>query len=150
MLPQDVNGLDTKFRIRVLDKNGNGTDWVVSADMFGPTVSDDVNNSSFVNYMQLLMMPISAPTDILSSTDNDAAIWSIGALNILGNRFPVDESGEYPTAKEILRNNNLYTEYLSAVNDYLQDWLSRPLDRQTLGVRQHPGYTSTKATSNLQ
>lgn len=150
MLPQDVNDEDTKFRIRVLDKNGKGTDWVVSSKMFGPAVASVVNNASFVSSMRALMTPISQPVEILGSSDEDSAIWSVGALSILANRFPVDENDDYPTAKDILRNDYLYDMYLKSVNSYVQDILSIPLDRQTLGVRQHPGYTSTKATSNLQ
>ena len=148
MLPQDINSNDTKLRIRVLDKNGKGTDWVVSSKMFGPDVASAVNNPAFVTSMQHLMMPVSNSTELLGSSDNNSAVWSVGALSVLGNRFPTDE-GEYPTAKEILRNDGLYDAYLSAVNAYVQDILSIPLDETTLGVRQHPGYSSTKATSNL-
>ena len=148
MLPQDINGNDTKLRIRVLDKNGNGTDWVVSAKMFGPTISAAVNDPTFVSAMQYVSMPMSNSTDIFSSSDSDSAAWAVGALNVLGNRYPIlDEN--YPTAKDILRSDMLYNNYISAVNSYVQDYLSAYLDRTTLGVRQHPGYTSAKATSNL-
>lgn len=148
VLPQDVDANDTKFRIRVLDKSGNGKDWVVSSKMFGPTVASTVNNASFVASMNHLMMPVSNSTDIFADSDTNSAIWSVGALSVLGNRYPV-ENGEYPTAKEILRSDRLYDSYLSALNAYLQDVLSIALDRSTLGVRQHPGYTSTKSNSNL-
>lgn len=148
MLPQDINGNDTKLRIRVLDKNGNGTDWVVSSKMFGPTVSAAVNNPAFVTAMQYVTMPISDSTGIFSSSDSDSAAWAVGALNVLGNRYPSLDD-DYPTAKDILRNDVLYNSYISAVNSYVQDYLSIPLDKTTLGVRLHPGYTSTKSTSNL-
>lgn len=148
MLPQDINGNDTKLRIRVLDKNGNGTDWVVSSKMFGPTVSAAVNNPTFVTAMQYVTMPISNSTGIFSSSDSDSAAWAVGALNVLGNRYPSLDD-DYPTAKDILRNDVLYNSYISAVNSYVQDYLSIPLDKTTLGVRLHPGYTSTKSTSNL-
>ena len=148
VLPQDVDANDTKFRIRVLDKSGNGKDWVVSSKMFGPTVASTVNNASFVASMNHLMMPVSNSTDIFADSDTNSAIWSVGALSVLGNRYPV-ENGEYPTAKEILRSDRLYDSYLSALNAYLQDVLSIALDRSTLGVRQHPGFTSTKSNSNL-
>lgn len=148
MLPQDINGNDTKLRIRVLDKNGNGTDWVVSAKMFGPTISAAVNDPTFVSAMQYISMPMSNSTDILSSSDSDSAAWAVGALNVLGNRYPIFDEN-YPTAKDILRSDMLYNNYISAVNSYVQDYLSAYLDRTTLGVRQHPGYTSAKATSNL-
>lgn len=148
MLPQDINGNDTKLRIRVIDKNGNGTDWVVSSKMFGPTVSSAVNNPAFVSAMQYVTMPMSNSTDIFSSSDSDSAAWAVGALNVLGNRYPI-LNDDYPTAKDILRNDALYNSYISAVNSYVQDYLSIPLDRTTLGVRRHPGYTSTESTSNL-
>lgn len=148
MLPQDIDSKDTKLRIRVLGKNGQGTDWVVSAQMFGPNIAAAVNSPVFVDAMKYVTMPMAHSTDIFSGSDEDSAMWSVGALNVLGNRYPTDE-GEYPTAKDILRSDNLYNQYIQSVNSYVQDYLSIQLDRSTLGARQHPGYTSTKATSNL-
>ena len=57
--------------------------------------------------------------------------------------------GDYPTAKDILRDDQMYNRYLSAVNTYVQDILTIPLDRATLGVRRHPGYSSDKSNPNL-
>lgn len=144
MLPQDFNSEDAKLRIRVKNADGSGSDWVVSSQMFGPRVSNAINAAVTKTSMQLLLQPIMQPAKELCMTQAYSAQWAAMAVQTLGEYYPKDSDGEYPTEKEILRDDTLYGMYLDGVSAYIQDILSVPLDIPTLNPRRHVSYASEK------
>ena len=158
MLPSDVNTTagtsegDSKFRI--LTTKG---EWVVSSEMLGDDIDSRLNSDKFLQTYNLLMTPIVDPYSTFSATDEVSEKFGDLASRILGDRMPQVEYVDYKngketliqapaSAKEILRNEQLYNEYLQAISDILQIKLSNILDVVSLNSRQVPGKTSKDAT----
>lgn len=150
VLPEDINGNDSKVRIQTIrnEKSKKGVKrvartWVTSAFALGQEFASKLNDPQFVEEMQYLSAPLVYPVDILSKEDQSSAAWALAAAQ---GYIPYQMSSlGFPTAKDIIRNDNLWEMYRAVVNKRLSDQLTVPVDYETFNARRHPGYSSEKA-----
>lgn len=148
LLPNDINvKYDSQgnpvsdVRVRIVTPKGV---FVTNIGNLGVDL-DRAANGRVADQIATLMYPLRNGVDALDVNSRTSDKWSTEMYHILGDNYAPMYNGMLPTARAIVRNDNMKDDLLDGIYSYVSRIVANGLNPNALGAMQHIGYTSSKA-----